>query len=97
MDELKINPTSLDVGSCEAGELKAGTYPTVKLIEPTEKHDTRTPEEGGIIKKLTIKIDQAHYEALAKLAELDDRSIAQTARRIMKGAITSTVKGFTKS
>jgi hypothetical protein len=55
--------------------------PAVKLIESTER-------------KLTIKIDQAHYEALAKLAELDDRSIAQTARRIMKGAITSAVKGF---
>lgn len=81
----------------ESCELKAGTYPTVPLEQPAErKHDTRTPEEGGIIKKLTIKIDQAHYEALAKLAELDDRSVAQTARRIMKGAITSAVKGFTK-
>lgn len=62
-------------------ELKAGTYPAVKLIEPKER-------------KLTIKIDQAHYEALAKLAELDDRSIAQTARRIMKGAITSAVEAY---
>ena len=86
MEELKagtINSTSLDVGSCEAGELKAGTYPAVPLEQPAER-------------KLTIKIDQAHYEALAKLAELDDRSIAQTARRIMKGAITSAVKGFAK-